>query len=461
MQKVFEYIRQYHMINAGEKVVVGVSGGADSLCLLFVLKEYMRQVDFDMMVVHVEHGIRGQESLEDAAFVEQICQKEGLPYRCVSCLVPEIAGREGLGLEEAARKVRYEAFEQIKSEFGADKVAVAHNKNDQAETMLFQMVRGSGLKGACGISPVRGCIIRPLLDVTREEIEGYLKGRKLTWRTDSTNHDLEYTRNCLRHRILPELISEVNTKSVEHLALLGEELRRVQEYMETSAEAAAEGFIKKENNGITVDIDEFRQQPEVLRGYLLKEALRRDGCSLKDITRKHITQMEQLTEGQSGRQMDLPGGWAAGREFGKLRIWKKTEEDIFREIVRPEIPGETVLKGESYVFRVFPYCGENIPQKIYTKWFDYDKIGSDLVLRTRQPGDFLTVDSRGSRKKLKSYFIEEKISLRERRNVLLLAKGSEIIWVTGHRISETYKVSDQTKKILEVRRIGKNDGREN
>lgn len=460
MQKVFDYIRQNHMIEAKEKVLVGVSGGADSLCLLFVLKRYAQEIPFDLTAVHVEHGIRGKESMDDAAFVQQICRAENIKCRCISCRVPDIVQKEKMSLEEAARKVRYEVFEQVREELGADKIAVAHNKNDQAETMLFQMVRGSGLKGAAGIPPVRGHIIRPLLECTREEIESYLKDRKIIWRIDSTNYELDYTRNCLRHKILPELAENVNVKSVEHLAALGEELRQVQAYISVQVEKIADELACCRNGAAEIEIEKLQKQTGLIQEYVIRESLKRAGCGLKNIGRGHIRDIRELAEGQSGRSISLPGGWWARREFGRLLIGRQADGEKKNFRIHPVIPGMATVADQAYVFDIFPYSGQNIPQKIYTKWFDYDKIGSDLLLRSRQPGDFLVVNSQGGRKKLKSYFIEEKIPQKEREKIVLMAKESEIIWVTGHRISEAYKVTPETKMILEVRRIENSGGRE-
>ncbi|MDO5539385.1 MAG: tRNA lysidine(34) synthetase TilS [Eubacteriales bacterium] len=460
MQKVFDYIRQHHMIEAKEKVIVGVSGGADSLCLLFVLKRFAQEIPFDMTAVHVEHGIRGKESMDDAAYVEKICRAQNIEYKCISCRVPDIAQKEKLTLEEAARKARYEAFEQIREKLGAGKIAVAHNKNDQAETMLFQIMRGSGLKGAAGISPVRDHIIRPLLECTREEIEDYLKSRKIAWRTDSTNYELDYTRNCLRHKILPELAENVNAKSVEHLAALGEELRQVQAYISGQVEKITDETAVCRAGSAEIEIEKLQKQTGIIQEYVIREILKRAGCGLKDIGRGHIRNIRELAEGQSGRSISLPGRWSAKREFDILWIGREFDGERQNLQIYPVIPGAVTAANETYVFDIFPYSGQNIPQKIYTKWFDYDKIGSDLILRTRQPGDFLVVNSQGGRKKLKSYFIEEKISQKEREQIVLLAKENEVIWVTGYRISEAYKVTPETKMILEVRRIEKRDGRE-
>lgn len=190
MQKAFQTIEKYHMIQPGDRVLAGVSGGADSVCLLFTLLEYRKKVSFDIKAVHVEHGIRGEESRQDAVYVEALCQKQNVEYECVSVDIPAMAVTEKLSTEEAGRLARYQIFEEISKSWHADKIAVAHNQNDQAETILWNLARGSGLDGAAGIRPVRDRIIRPLLECSRPEIEVYLKQKSITWREDRTNQEL-------------------------------------------------------------------------------------------------------------------------------------------------------------------------------------------------------------------------------------------------------------------------------
>ena len=298
MEKVYCYLEKHNMISTNEKVIVGVSGGADSLCLLFVLLEYRKKVPFTLLAVHVEHGIRGEESLADAAFVERICRENGIWFTCISCDVPRLAGEQKISMEEAARLARYQAFEKVRKEQQADKIAVAHNQNDQAETVLFRMARGTGITGAGGIRPVNGCIIRPLLACSRKEIECYLKERKIHWCEDASNADTEYTRNSLRHHVIPVLEREVNEKAVAHLASLAEEMQQVQAYMEEQAQQQAEQFLARRGaRQWILDIRLLKDTKSILQPYLFREALRRAGCPMKDVGRVHMEAIGALAEG--------------------------------------------------------------------------------------------------------------------------------------------------------------------
>lgn len=228
MRQVQNFIREQKMIMPGDFVIAGVSGGADSVCLFFELLAYQKEIPFSMEVVHIEHGIRGQDSLADANYVENLCKEYGVPFHLVSCDIKKMAQESSLTVEEAGRKARYQAFEQAAKKSGRSncKIAVAHNLDDQAETILMNLARGSGLRGLGGIRPVRENIIRPLLNTRRSEIEAALRGRQITWRTDETNHQTEYTRNRIRLEILPLLAQGVNGQAASHIARQGCGFRR-------------------------------------------------------------------------------------------------------------------------------------------------------------------------------------------------------------------------------------------
>ena len=215
-EKVFAYIREHHMLQAGDRVVAGVSGGADSVCLLFLLLEWQKEVPTDIAVVHVDHGIRA-EAGEDARYVEQLCEERGIPFFLTRAEVRNRARMEKISEEEAGRRTRYEAFEKAAKEWGATKIAVAHNSNDRSETQLFHLFRGSGIRGLASILPVRDRIIRPLLCLERWEIEKFLQQRGIVYCKDATNEEDDYTRNRIRHHILPYAEENIVKGCVAHM----------------------------------------------------------------------------------------------------------------------------------------------------------------------------------------------------------------------------------------------------
>ncbi|UWO26926.1 tRNA lysidine(34) synthetase TilS [Marvinbryantia formatexigens DSM 14469] len=211
-----------------------------------------------------------------------------------------------------------------------------------------------------------------------------------------------------------------------------------------------------------ITVSALKEKPSLLQEYVLRESLRRAGCPLKDISRRHIADIKKLAGGQSGRQTMLPGGWQAVRSFDKLLLKKADEKG--QELpfsVHAEVPGSCETPEGTFEFRIFSNENKNIFQNTYTKRLDCDRIGNNLFIRTRRPGDYIVINRQGGKKKLKEYLIEEKIPAGQRNHILLLAQGSEILWVIGHRVSEAYRVSPETKRILEIRRIGENYGGEN
>ncbi len=450
MEEIFEVIQRYHMIEEGMRVIVGVSGGADSTYLLQVLRQYQREVSFELLAVHVEHGLRGEDSRADAAFVRELCESEGIPCRVVPAQVRQRAKKEKLSLEEAGRKERYRIFREILQEWDAQRIAVAHNRNDQAETVLMNLARGSGLKGLGGIKPVQGEIIRPLLFTGRDEIEEALRASGISWRTDKTNLDEDCTRNRIRLSLLPMMERKLNQQSTLHIAQAGMRLQDVQRYLtEQAGEAAARCFRED-----VILLSPFCQEDPLIRRELLRKMLERCG-GMKDVGAVHIRMLEDLIEMPCGKRVSLPGNLSVIREEDALRFVK--EADVLREPIPAAalpVPGQ-ILFG---TLCVRTECVENSPEimrqiadeKQYTKWLSYDTITNSLQVRTRQTGDYLIINTEGGKQKLKDYLIDQKVPAGKRDELPLVADGPHILWVVGHRISEAAKVTPGTKKVIKI-----------
>ena len=457
-EKVWNYIKQHKMIENGDTVVVGVSGGADSVCLLFMLKEMQKNLSFSIQAVHIEHGIRGEDSRKDAEFVKSLCENLLIPFRIVETDVPAVARERKLSLEEAGRLVRYQAFEEEAKGFLAAKVAVAHHMNDQAETVLFHMIRGSKMKGLGGMLPVRGHIIRPLLCIKREEIEQYLSEKNINYCTDATNEELIYSRNVMRNRVIP-VLEEIQGSAVEHIAQAAKELREAEDYLKHQAEKVSAEAVQKVTGGYTVRIDSLFKEEPIVRRYIIKALLHELFLEWKDITQIHIEEILALCEKSTGKEVYLPGQMMAVRLKESLFIgtYNKKQEEISEFLERPvNLEGRTELgNGNFLLCSVFKREKvEDIPQNAYTKWFDYDKIKNGLFVRTRRPQDYLCVNRELGRQKLKDYYINQKIPKEERGRLLLLAVEHQVVWVIGHRISEQFKITDETTRILKVQIIG-------
>lgn len=478
LREVQRKIEEFHMIMPGDKILAGVSGGADSVCLLMVLLELQKNMDFALEVIHVEHGIRGEESKEDAMFVEDLCKQRKIGCHTIEVDVPGYCQKTGLGLEEAARILRYQVFSKYALEKNA-KIALAHHQEDNAETILFQMVRGSSLTGLCGMQPTRKdkngvSYIRPLLFVHREEIEAFLETQELTWCVDSSNSELEYSRNFLRKKVVPEL-EKINAQAVEHMNQTAAHLAEIRDYLDFETEKAWKNLVKIEDE-VSLDCKGVIELHPVLQRELAYKTIVYMAKQKKDITSVHVGDLLALCKGQSGKRISLPYGIVAWKNFDKVCFViqeedeKESSYEMVYEVSQKRLEEALNEGNEQKIvfgipahelrFRVFENQKESleIPRKTYTKWFDYDNIKKGFCIRTRRSGDYFISDTDGHRKKLKSYFIDEKIPLDEREKRWLLAQENEVYWLIGGRISEHIKVSQKTKRILEITYDG---GKEN
>ena len=445
-KKVLDFIRKNKLVKKGNSVVLGVSGGTDSICMLKILSDLQKRLGISMYVLHINHQIRGEEADEDAAFVKKICTKFKVPHRIINVDVPALAEAEGLSVEETGRYIRYDEFSKYAYEVGATKIAVAHNSNDNAETVLMNLARGTGIKGLGGIPPKREMedangniveVIRPILCLSRKEIEQYLKENEIEYRNDSTNDSTDYTRNKIRLEIMP-ILENINDNAMQNITNASNELADTSEYIEKDVDEAYDEYVSEENGKLFLSDESFAIDPIVLTG-VIRKMIENTAGKLKDITRIHVGDVVSLSDKQVGKKVDLPYSIVAEREYEGISIStednKSDEEKDTREVV---------IAFEEDGFDV-----ANIEELKHTKWLDYDKI-NDVVVRTRQKGDYIVIDADGSKKKLKKYFIDEKIPRRERDQVLVVADGNHVLWVVGYRISEAVKVTPDTKKIIRL-----------
>lgn len=456
MEQVYKFIRENRMFLPGERILVGVSGGADSVCLLLALLDLADGLEIerkDIYALHVNHMIRDNEAKEDESFVRDLCQKLQISYESVERNVQEYAEREGLTVEEAGRNLRYDAFFQFAMEKGCHKIAVAHNQNDLAETVLFHMLRGSGLQGMSGMQPMRSekekWIVRPLLSVNRTQIEDFLQRRNQEYRTDSSNLALDYDRNRIRHKILP-VMQEINVQAIPHICQMAEDAAMCQREIKNAA-LQRYGEFSFDGNRLTLEIKRVLELPEPLRNQLLYEAIAAVTGRKKDISRNHVKLVEQLLTMDTGKNLDLPYGIYARKSYENLILEKRED---FEEFCFDFESGRTfeIPEWGTFFAEIMDYSPHTeIPKKIYTKMVDYGKIKGNLCIRTPRDGDYIKIDREGKTKKLSRIFIDGKVDRKERKKWPVLACGNEIIWVPGLRYNESYRIEDNTEKVIYLR----------
>ncbi len=443
--KVWQTIEKFHMCPYGANIVVGVSGGADSVALLHILKGFAHGQNWRLTAIHVHHGLRGEEADRDRAFVEEICRNWRIACKVFYFDVAKEAQLRGLGTEEMGRLLRYEAFEK---ERNGGVIAVAHNKNDQAETVLMRLCRGAGSSGLTGIRPVRDFIVRPLLFCTREEIEGYCEKNRLDFCQDSTNMENIYTRNRVRNQILP-LLTELYPKATAHIAQTAQIIAEEEEYLQGQAQALfSKATEKTESYEIRLNVKALTNMHRVMRKRVFGMAFEGLGAK-KDVAAVHFELMEGLLMQQSGKSLSLPNKIIVQKNYDVLTMKKEGQES---KNFCYSLPLEQEIFVAEAGFYVHTWvCTEKRTQKSEdscTKVFDYDKIVCDIFCRTRQKGDRLAVGN--GRKKLKDFLIDEKIPREERDRLPLIAFEDQILWVVGKRISTAYQVDGETKRFLTV-----------
>jgi tRNA(Ile)-lysidine synthase len=470
-QRVRTYIRENQMIVSGDIVIAGVSGGGDSMAMLYFLQKYREEVPFTLQVVHVNHQIRGAEALRDSRLVEETCRQWGIPCRICSYPVPELAARWKMGLEEAGRKVRKEAFEEEASRLGRPfpevKVAIAHNQDDLAETMLHHLARGTGLRGLSCMRPVSRNLVRPVLCLEKQEIVNYLKDKEIPYILDSSNLSDDYTRNRIRHHILPMLQQEVNSCATAHMARTACMAAQAEDYLTRKGTELLEQCMKKTDNSGRMEGyilgQVFGEADPIGKTYALQQALEQLAGRRKDISAVHVEQVLELENRQTGKRISLPYGLYAEKTYEGIYLGKvcKTaftgskQEKLEWEL---PIPGTLTCALGSLQASLFSYQGQKIHEKKCTKWLDYDKIKEiKLSVRTRREGDFLVVNREGSRKKLSRIMIDDKIPSEQRQRIPLVAAGEEILWMIGGRINERYKITPKTEWVLELQYKGDYD----
>lgn len=478
-ENVKTFIEEQGLVEKGDRILLGLSGGADSVCLFYLLLELREEFGFALRAAHIHHGIR-QAAGKDAAFVKALCEKEKVFCYMFEENVPAYAKREGLSEEEAGRILRYQDFEkslrlwQEEEHAGSQnkqyKIATAHHENDQAETVLFQLFRGCGLAGLRGILPRRKNIIRPMLCLSRAEIERSLREKGIAWCEDETNRLEDYSRNRIRHQILSYAETEVCHGATAHIGKTAGIVREAEEYIRKQVKNAWKKMAVEKDGVIIFDITSLLREDVFLQKQLLLYGLEQTAAKRKDIGAVHMEDMLKLVKKQGNGELSLPGGVQVKKLYRNLFIFQESrgkEEGAFPGLwpdsrgflyggKRPEIKTEKIdllnkeIWKEYFGIQDISEIMKCIPQKKYTKWFDYDKIENVFSIRHRESGDYLTIDGQMNRKSFRRYMIETKVPQPYRSRIWLLADGSHVMWVPGGRMSTYYKVTDQTKTILQI-----------
>lgn len=424
-----------------DKVIVACSGGADSMCLLSLMMEKQKQTDFEIVVLHVNHNIRDGEAQRDADFVKDFCEKNNLKFVLESVKALEHAKKNKKTVEQSARELRYDVFKKVLEKENANKIAVAHHKDDQAETILMHIFRGSSLKGASGMSSVSGNIIRPLLDFSREDIGKYNEIHKIENIEDSTNSDVNYRRNFIRKEVLPK-IEEIYPGAIGSICEFAKRCKVDDDFI--MGQIPQNSFdLKKNEIKIYQSVDNFQDAVKIRA---IKLAFEKLGF-FADIEQKHLRAVSELFKMKSGSKISLPMSLYASKVYDGVVISKHKKQELMQE--EKFVLGELEFKGFGKI------CSFDITDKQDPEfgdgnhYVDFAKIPFSAVWRMRKDGDVFAKFGSGT-KKLNDYFTDKKVERSLRDNIPVLAVGNKILVVAGLDISENVKISSKTEQIVKI-----------
>lgn len=462
LDKVDLWADKYGVLKSGTIVVVGVSGGSDSVCLLHILYTLSKKRNFSVFAVHVNHMLRGEESDGDELFVRNLCAEYGIPLKVYRENVAAFAKENNCSVEEAGRLIRYKRLNEVLNEAGASHIAVAHHMYDQAETVFMNLLRGAGMDGLCGMSDINGKIIRPLLNVSKNEIKSYINRNGLSYRTDSSNYENTYLRNAIRNVIFPEISRETGINIASSLVRMQKLLMADRDFLNQYAEKKFKDLLTfAEDRKVVLKRYELGKLHPAVAGRVVRIAWEKITGSLKGLESVHVNNVLDIVSKDGNRTVDLPKGVKAETEYDNLEIatsaFKERTENFSVGLSVPSVVGlpRNKIRIETRLYTRAEFINEfgdlkKAKENSLTQIFDYAKIKEGIFIRSRLPGDiFYPYNSRG-RKKLKDFFIDEKIPKNIRESIPLLAEGGNIIWVVGFRTAENYKVTDSTEMILYV-----------
>jgi len=456
-QKVLKTIRRFSLIEPGDRVLVAVSGGPDSVALLRALEAIQGEEGFEIGLFHLDHMLRGEESAADARYVHRLAEIMHIPSFVFAYDVAQYAKKSRLSLEEAGRKVRYQLLERVAEREKYDRIAVAHHLDDRVETFLMRLIRGASLDGLASIPVRRGRVIRPLFEVTKSEILNYLKRIGQDYRIDETNLGSDNFRARVRTTILPLFMQEnpqFKVRLVENLEGMREDVA----FLESFARLQFERHARVDDGLIRIPIETIRKFPRALALRILRQAFAAAGGDLKELRRVHLEDLYSGLRHRTGFELDLPGKVLAVTEYGDVLIGYAPR--LLREEIEPftiEAPGEYEVKPTVYRLRVsqeiLPSPGAaRIPSDPTILMADADRVAMPLFVRSWHKGDYLKPLGMSGTRKVHDILVDEKIPRRLRKQIPLVfdSDGKRLIWVAGVRMSDDVRVTAETTRVLVI-----------
>lgn len=459
LQQVRKDIHDHELIRPGFHVVAGLSGGADSVCLLYVLKRLSPEYELAITAVHVNHMLRGAESDADEAFVVDLCRKWAIPIRVFHVDIAEISRTSGVSEEEAGREARYGYFYQVLRETSANAIAVGHHYEDNAETVMLNILRGCGLEGLTGMDYKNGSIIRPLLGLRRSQIEDFLRQEGIPWRTDSSNSSCKYVRNRVRNLLFPAIKEYFGCDPVPLINRMSILARRDEAYLNAQAREAFLRMQRPLDKGLSLDAEALCRLDVAISSRVVRMAWEQATGSLKGLESVHVDDVLRLCrKSMTGKRLCLPGGWSASLSYGRLILVPGCDAQKLEWSYPVNVPGTVRVREANGMLKAMVLTRDQFAAKFGNmptiketsniQVFDYLKINCGINIRNRRDGDRIRPFRSPGEKKLKKFFIDQKIPAEKRDNIPLVAAGSRILWVIGMRTSDECRPDERTQSYL-------------
>jgi tRNA(Ile)-lysidine synthase len=471
LDKVQKTIEKYGMLNSGDRVGVAVSGGPDSVALLKLLAMIAGDWNLELVILHMNHGIRGEESDRDESFVKKLGRTMEIAVTTKFVSIPGLRKKKKASLEDISREERYRFFREAAQSEGLNKVALGHNLNDQAETVIINFLRGSGMRGLKGMLPVRDDFyIRPLIEITGQEISSFLVNEDIESVNDSTNVSELFLRNRIRSYLIPELTKKYNPKLVEAIGQMTGILRHEDDFIRGSVEEIISDWgTCRDKDEITVDITKLVGLHKALQQRVIKVLLENYTPAKKGIGYQHVRSVVDLAEGQNASGvLSFPFCINVRREYGSLIFSKKGERhssgakaieagtDGLQFCCPVEIPGRADIPETGMSFRFDFIEVEKVNFESVdtdTVFMDYDAISPPLFLRNMKPGDRIQPIGMNGTKKLSEFFIDMKVPKLKRRKIPLLVDQKSVLWIPKMRLNQRVKITDMTEKVVKAKII--------
>lgn len=444
LEKIFQTIEEEKLIERKQHIILGLSGGADSIFLFKVLLEYRKIVPFTLICCHINHGLRGDEAFRDEEFCREICRKHKIPFFAFRVNVKEFSREQKIATEEAGRIIRYDRFHRIAEKYPDSIIATAHHSDDQVETILQNLIRGSALKGLTGMDYRRENIIRPLLDIKKEEIISFLKENNISFCTDSTNEENEYNRNKIRNLIIPSL-EKYNPNFKEGILRMSKSLKREEEYLDKEVEILFRNIFQEDPDGdYFIDLKSWEALPENFKYRVLLKILDQLKGHLKDIGQGDLDRIIGLFSKRKGKK-ELAGEYIWLKDHD--RIWIYRDEPVIKKEKSLFLDEECTFNG--YIIKAWKINKAEIKKK-GSVYFSGKIFNYDLSIRNRKDGDRFYPYNGPGEKKLKDFFIDEKIPQFKRDRIPLLICNDKIIWIPSIRRSNWFLPQEDEEEVIQM-----------